>query len=124
MNPNARLLKARLKASSVNDVGSMSLYPIGKLDSDFYIAILNSNLMFDFYREFINCTVNIQINDLRQLPIRMPSEEQLSEIKILVKHALHIKKQLIVSNATESSCNEFITIEMQIDKAISKLYLI
>lgn len=70
LNPNARLLKVKVKASSVNDVGSMSLYPAGNLDSTFFIAALNSNLMFDIYREFINCTVNVQINDLKQLPTK------------------------------------------------------
>lgn len=61
LNPEARLLKAKLKAASVNDVGSMSLMPIEDFPSAKYIiALLNSNIIFDIYREFINCSVNIQ----------------------------------------------------------------
>ncbi len=81
LNPKARLLKVKLKQASVNDVGSMSLMPIVKTISPYYIiALLNSNLIFDYYREFINCTVNIQINDIRQVPIKIPSDIQLETL--------------------------------------------
>lgn len=124
MNPNARLLKAKLKASSVNDVGSMSLYPIGKLESDFFIAVLNSNLIFDVYCEFINCTVNVQINDLRQLPIRIPDEKQLSKIKLLISNVLQTKKRISASFSSYSSNKKSDKLETEIDTTISKLYLI
>ncbi len=68
LNPEARLLKVKLKGASVNDVGSMSLFPLSNLcTSKYIIALLNSNLLFDFYREFINCSVNIQINDITMI---------------------------------------------------------
>ena len=85
LNPEARLLKVKLKGSSVNDVGSMSLFPLSNLCSSKYIiALLNSNLLFDFYREFINCSVNIQINDIRQVPIIIPSALQLDNVESAV----------------------------------------
>lgn len=73
LNPNARLLKTKLKTKSVNDVGSMSLISVVTAIPNFYFVILlNSELLFGYYREFINVTVNIQINDIRQLPIIIP----------------------------------------------------
>lgn len=93
LNPKARLLKVKLKQASVNDVGSMSLMPIiGTISSNYIIALLNSNLIFDYYREFINCTVNIQINDIRQVPIIIPQPNQLNNLDRLTNRAITIKK--------------------------------
>ena len=75
LNPNARLLKVKLKGESVNDVGSMSLYTTNILSNKYIVALLNSNVLFDYYREFINCSVNIQVNDIKQLPIIIPTKE-------------------------------------------------
>ena len=84
LNPNARLLKVRVKGASVNDVGAMSLIP-EFLPTCYLVAYLNSNLIFDYYREFINCTVNVQINDLRQVPVVIPTEIELERIKTYVE---------------------------------------
>jgi len=89
LNPKARLLKARLKNKSINDVGSMSLCSlVENLPNNYFVSILNSNLIFDYYREFINCTVNIQINDIRQLPIIIPNESQCREIENIFFQAM------------------------------------
>ncbi len=67
----------------------MSLFPLSNLCSSKYIiALLNSNLLFDFYREFINCSVNIQINDIRQVPIIIPSALQLNNVESAVIKAI------------------------------------
>ena len=85
LNPQARLLKVKLKQASVNDVGSMSLMTVEtNISNRYIIGLLNSNLIFDYYRVFINCTVNIQINDLRQIPIMIPTLEDLHRIVSLV----------------------------------------
>ena len=49
LNPCARLLKVKLKQASVNDVGSMSLFPL-LLSNNYFVTVLNSNLLFDFIR--------------------------------------------------------------------------
>jgi hypothetical protein len=78
VNPQAHLLKAK----AVNDVDSMSFSSIINAVPNYYLVILlNSELLFDYYREYINCTVNFQINDIRQLPILMPTNEQLNTCK-------------------------------------------
>ena len=94
LNPQARLLKTKLKVKSINDVGSMSLSSIIENIPDFYFVILlNSNMLFDYYREFLNITVNIQINDIRQLPIIIPFQDQLKTYKVLFDEIVSIKKQ-------------------------------
>ena len=118
LNPNARLLKTKLKLPTVNDVGSMSLMStMVNIPNYYFVILLNSNLLFDYYREFINCTVNIQINDIRQLPIVIPSEEQLSEYNMLFQSILHLKQQ----NAPDTEISK---IEYKLDQTVLKLYQI
>ena len=124
LNPQARLLKTKLKVKSVNDVGSMSLSSIIDNIPDFYFVILlNSDILFDYYREFLNITVNIQINDIRQLPIIIPSEEQLRKYKTLFDEIIVFKKQEFNSIIDKiTSENKIKTKEIQLNKLVNKLY--
>ncbi|MFZ1235789.1 MAG: DNA methyltransferase [Prevotella sp.] len=126
LNPKARLLKAKLKLASVNDVGAMSLMPIfPKLSSKFIIGLLNSNLIFDYYREFVNCTVNIQINDIRQIPIVMPKREELKAFESLVDKAISIKKSALeIDSETDCIDTNLLLVENEIDNAVLSLYRI
>ncbi len=102
----------------------MSLYPTGEcVNSNYCIAVLNSNLIFDFYREFINCTVNVQINDLRQIPFIVPSTKTLQEITELVNSALNCK--LTTSNKIECNPTQSLTtMEKKIDNMVYSLYMV
>ncbi|MDD3908531.1 MAG: DNA modification methylase [Proteiniphilum sp.] len=116
LNPKARLLKARLKNKSINDVGSMSLCSlVENLPNNYFVSILNSNLIFDYYREFINCTVNIQINDIRQLPIIIPNESQCREIENIFFQAMQYKTK-------SNSEKELKAIENELDNKVVNLY--
>ncbi len=119
LNPNARLLKVKLKSATVNDVGAMSLYSVSALPNAFFVSVLNSNLIFDYYREFINCTVNIQINDLRQIPIIIPNEKELDIIMTLFEEIYSLKKQ---DFSSKSDTKSFELIESDLDVAINLLY--
>ena len=124
LNPQARLLKTKLKVKSVNDVGSMSLSAIIDNIPDFYFVILlNSNILFDYYREFLNITVNIQINDIRQLPIIIPLQDQLETYKILFDEIVSIKKQEFnntIDNITSE--NRIKPKEILLDTIVNELY--
>ena len=112
-----RLLKAKLKQKSVNDVGSMSLSSIIDNVPNYYlITLLNSNILFDYYREFINVTVNIQINDIRQLPIIIPNQAVLEKIKLLFDEIVELKKQNYNDKIND--------IEMKINNIVNTLYSI
>ena len=120
LNPLARLLKVKMKSASVNDVGSMSLCSLLESVPNYYIdSLLNSNLLFDYYREYLNCTVNIQINDIRQFPLVIPTEEELKQIQILFKEAYRNKK----NNSYENS-RELLVIERNLHIQVNHLYRI
>ena len=120
LNPLARLLKVKMKAPSVNDVGSMSLCTLVSFVPNCYIvSLLNSDLLFDYYREFLNCTVNIQINDIRQMPIVIPSKSEVDVVYELFHRAYSIKQ----SNS-EMFSNELQEIEKRIDLKVKELYRI
>jgi hypothetical protein len=124
LNPQARLLKAKLKKKTVNDVGSMSLFSIiDSLPNYYFVTLINSELLFDYYREFINCSVNIQINDIRQLPIMIPTKEQLEICNNLFLNAFEVKKDVFGSIISESDAEEkLIKIEQKIEDFVEKLY--
>ena len=126
LNPKARLLKAKLKLASVNDVGAMSLMPIlPELSSKFIIGLLNSNLIFDYYREFVNCTVNIQINDIRQIPIVVPQMVELKTFESLVDKTISIKKSALeIDSETDCIDTNLLLVENEIDNAVLSLYRI
>jgi hypothetical protein len=120
LNPEARLLKVKLKGASVNDVGSMSFMPIADFESLYFIALLNSNLLFDYYRDFINCSVNIQINDLRQLPIIIANRDEAKTIVQLAHQAVQIKKDCVINELINA--NKIEAIEQQIEQLVEHLY--
>ena len=108
----------------MNDVGSMSLIPIDQcLPSKYIIGLLNSNLLFDYYRVFVNCTVNIQINDLRQIPIIIPQESDLCLILSLVDKAISIKKLGHIIDSL-SNYSKLKLVENEINIVVNQLYSI
>jgi hypothetical protein len=124
LNPQARLLKTKIKFKSVNDVGSMSLFSIHNSIPNYYLVVLlNSELIFNYYREFINCTVNIQINDIRQLPIYIPSLIELNYCYDLFKKVLQLKKdENTENNRNKNTKNDIDKIETELNEYVMKLY--
>ena len=126
LNPKARLLKTKLKLESVNDVGSMSLLSVkSDMSNKFIIGLLNSSLIFDYYREIVNCTVNIQINDIRQIPIIIPDTEDAKLLEVLVNKAIRIKKSASEKDTDADSFDfDLLLIEQEIDNKVLSLYRI
>ena len=103
----------------------MSLFPLSNLCSSKYIiALLNSNLLFDFYREFVNCSVNIQINDIRQVPIIIPSTSQLKNIEDAVIKAIDCRIDLDRNDKFSLNSDSLKNIEYAIDGYVNSIYLI
>ena len=120
LNPLARLIKVKIKSASVNDVGSMALSSVVSIVPNYYLVTrLNSNLLFDYYREYVNCTVNVQINDIKQLPIIIPNDSELENIQSLFSQAYSIKKE-----NPDSTPEVLIVVEEQMDKVVNALYSI
>lgn len=103
----------------------MSLIPFKDApSSSYFVAILNSNLIFDFYREFINCSVNIQINDIRQIPIIIPTPMQMSAIKDIANQAISCRREIMDERNIDFNELRLLDIESDLDKIVESIYLI
>lgn len=120
LNENSILIKARLKGISVNDVAAMSLYTQTNLPNFYFVALLNSRLLFDYQRAFINATVNLQMNDFRQFPIIIPSKEQLAEFEALFDEAFAAQKAKFERGIDNTQILKYI--QTHLDKLVYKLY--
>lgn len=94
LNENSEYQKARLKSQSVNDVNAMAMYPCEDyiLPSEFYVALLNSYFIFQYKHVLVNNSSAFQINDARQLPIVIPTQQQLDEFVRIYNEAVEIKQ--------------------------------
>ena len=98
----------------------MALSSVVSIVPNYYlVTLLNSNLLFDYYREYVNCTVNVQINDIKQLPIIIPNDSELENIQSLFSQAYSIKKE-----NPDSTPEVLIVVEEQMDKVVNALYSI
>lgn len=92
----------------------MTLYSY--LTNAYFVSILNTNLLFDYYREFINCTVNIQINDLRQIPVVIPDSTQRERVEELFRIIYEYKQK---ENSDSLKLSE---LESNMDKIVESIY--
>ena len=113
---NTTFLKCRKKQKSINDVKSMSLYSVtDKISDDYVITVINSTFISRYVDDFINNTQTFQINDARQLPIVIPSKEELDFSKKILDQAISIKKGMQTIDALPD-------IQDAVDAFITRLY--
>lgn len=110
---NSTYLKSRIKGNGVFDVLSMSLFSMCHLDNSYFVALINSRLISLYVDNFINNTSHFQINDARQLPIIIPSDDIKYEITHLVADIVEKKK---VGDTNNSG------IEQRLEELIAQLY--
>lgn len=122
---NSTYLKARLKGKGIFDVVSMSLFSKTNIPDWFYVVIINSSFMSLYVDNFINNTSHFQINDARQVPIIIPSEEQLFRAKRLFYNAFEIKrKQLRNELPYDESLILLSDIEASVESLVRRIYKI
>ena len=115
---NTTFLKCRLKQKSINDVKSMSLYGLTSKVPEYYIiCLINSTLMSYYVDNYVNNTQTFQINDARQLPIIVPSQDELVELRRIFDDAIRIKK-------TTNHPEELRLLLVRLDNTIDKIYSI
>jgi hypothetical protein len=121
---NTTFLKCRKKQKSINDVKSMSLYTLTEVVPEYYIVcIINSNFMSYYVADFVNNTQTFQINDARQLPIVIPTIEQLNEFENLFDFATKIKKAQLANQLDKNEAERQLTkIQKNLDNMVLKLY--
>ncbi|MES2649849.1 MAG: N-6 DNA methylase [Bacteroidota bacterium] len=123
LNPNSFYVKCRLKGESVNDVKSMSLYDEVGLGDKYFVSFINSFLGFKIVREFLNNTVAIQMNDIRKLPIKIPSEKELKAFNKKFDECMSIKKEYFATEIDRAEMNaQLRPIEAEIDEMVNRLY--
>jgi hypothetical protein len=85
--------KARYIDNAVVDSSGVVIIPTtDSLPPKYLLGILNSNVMKYIIDNFINSTVNVQVADMRLLPIPVPSEEERDQIVSLVNDAIAVQK--------------------------------
>ena len=123
LDPSNHYIKCRLKAKTVNDVKSMSLYDESGIGDEFFVCNINSLLFNRILREFFNGTVAIQMNDMRKMPIKIPSDMELADFKEKFNECLIIQKKYFKGEFAKSEARKQLRpIELEIDKMINKLY--
>ncbi len=123
LNPNSNYIKCRLKAKSVNDVKSMSMFDETGLGDEYIVTIMNSFLSFKILREFLNGTVAIQINDIRKMPIKIPSNNELNEFKEKFNECLVIQQRYFNGEIEKALARARLKpIEDEIDEMVNQLY--
>ena len=117
-------IKSRLKSNGVYDVKSMSLFSISRFFSDkLFIAILNSTFISEYVFSFVNNTQTFQINDARQIPIIVPTKEQLKEFESIFDKAKEIKIKEFSSQITKEEAKKKLdSIQKVVDKMVYELY--
>ena len=114
---NTTFLKCRKKQKSINDVKSMSLYSLTDIVPEYYIiCLINSSFMSYYVDDFVNNTQTFQINDARQIPIIIPTEQQLREFENLFNTAIGTKKNQSPNDA------QLAEIQEKLDEMIEELY--
>ena len=107
---NTTFLKCRIKQKSIHDVKSMSIFGVcDKVPEKYILCVINSTLISYYVDTFVNNTQTFQINDARQLPIIVPTSEQLSFCNTLAKTAIVQKIKGKESSNTQKELDDFIT---------------
>ncbi len=120
---NSTYLKARIKSESVHDVLSMSLFSQCEIPNSYFVFLINSRFISHLVQDFINNTSHFQINDARQLPIIIPSKEQLIQFQSLFDKAVALKHQQFEGlHVEEDILFQLKEVEAEIDVLVYQLY--
>jgi len=128
MHASGLYIKSRLLTTGVYDHNMHSFFPDEKNTSVKYLlAVSNSKLSSFIARQFLNHSVAFELNDIRLLPIIIPTESQLEEIEPLVDYAIEIQKRRYASdNEDEKSLlwQKLQEVQKEIDEKVEKIYSI
>ena len=122
---NSTYLKSRLKEQGVFDVVSMSLFSQVSIPNWYFVSMINTKFISFYVDNFINNTSHFQINDARQLPIIIPTEQQLLQVKHVFLKAYAIQKKVFAKTIDiEQAQVQLLMLQKQIDILVDTLYAI
>jgi len=120
---NSTYLKSRIKEKGVYDVLSMSLFTKCNIPDYYYVCMINSKFISEYVDDFVNSTSHFQINDARQLPIIIPTPEQLKEFELIFDRAKRVQEEKFSGKITEKEAEkELDKIQKELDEKVLKLY--
>ncbi len=90
----------------------------------YIVSILNSTFFSNYQFVFINNTVSIQINDIRQLPIIIPTADQLKQFEEIFNRAYNIQKLKFEGKINESEAEaQLDLIQKELDEMVEEMYM-
>lgn len=124
---NTNNFKFKFIYPSVNDVQGMKLTlnpAASHLLSDKFIVCLNNSYLINRLSEaFINFTVAFQINDTRQIPIIIPSQNELGVFEKKYDECFAIQEKYFTGKLDKAEARTKLRpIEDEIDEMVNKLY--
>ena len=124
LNERYYAIKCKVKKAGIHDVASMSLFELtSKVPAYYLVTLINSSLCGYFYRMFLNNTVNVQVNDLRMLPVIVPSKEQLIVCKKLFDGAVETQKAFFEQKIyIDEKDLRLQNIQKEVDKLVFDIY--
>ena len=121
---NSTYLKARIKQKGIYDVLTMSLFTITSIPDWYFVCLINSKFISEYVADFINSTSHFQINDARQLPILIPTPEQLKVFEKIFTRAYNIQKRKFAGEITEEEAERQLEeIQKKLDEKVEKMYM-
>jgi hypothetical protein len=124
LNESSQYLKARFRSAGVFDVNAMTLFlRPGPISDKFLVCLLNSYFIFHLKKHFINGTSAFQINDARQLPIRIPTPSQLEKFEAIFDQAVEIRMLESGGVRTKDEISSmWSSLQLALDDAVLELY--
>lgn len=118
------LIKTRVKEQSIHDIKSMSMFSFtSKCTNKYLVSLLNSTFISNYDFAFVNGTQTFQINDARQIPIIIPTKEQLADFENLFDRAYAIKVSQFDGKITNIAADQKLQeIQKELDNKVLKLY--
>lgn len=93
----------------------MSIFGLtNKVPEDYIIVLINSTLISYYVDNFVNNTQTFQINDARQLPIIIPTMQDIVIAHNIITEAIQIKKNYKFSTLDE--------LQKKVDTFIRNIY--
>lgn len=91
---NHTCIKARVQDPCIYDVGGMQISPLPNTGISHLslLSIFNSDIFSFILKKFVAHTWMVQINDIRQMPIIIPTSNLCTELDTLAKRAIEAKE--------------------------------
>ncbi len=100
---------------------SMSLFScVSAISDKLIICLINSSLIGKYTKNFINNTISFQINDARQLPIVVPTQEQLQAFEAIFDRAYNLQVEKFTKGKDNTQALE--SLQNELNAAVLALY--